>query len=81
VRATLDVSFQQTKDARLFPPQNPTSGGDGGERSWTVLAGDTIAWIAYRELGDPTEWRRIADANGLTAVRDLVPGQVLRIPV
>jgi len=26
VRATVDVTFQQVKDEKLFPPQNPTSG-------------------------------------------------------
>lgn len=80
VRATLDVTFQQIRDAKLFQKQNPTSGGVGGERVWTVKAGDTIAWIAHRELGDPNLWRLIADANELTAVRDLTPGMVLRIP-
>jgi len=80
VRATLDVTFQQIKDAALFPPQNPTSGGVGGERVWIVNAGDTLAWIAYREYGDSNQWRRIADANRLTQVRRLVPGTVLEIP-
>jgi len=81
VRATLDVTFQQIKDAKLFPGQNPTSGGTGGERVWTVHEGDTLAWIAYKELGDSKDWRRIAEENGLDRVRDLAAGQVLRIPV
>ena len=80
VRATMDVAFQQIKDARLFPPQNPTSGGFGGERQWTVRAGDTLSGIAYAEYGDPNAWRRIADANRLTQVRRLRPGVVLEIP-
>jgi hypothetical protein len=80
VRAMLDVTFQQIKDERLFPSQNPTSGGVGGERVWTVQEGDTLAWIAYSEYGDPTRWRPIADANRLTNVRRLRPGTVLEIP-
>lgn len=80
VRATLDVSFQQIKDEKLFPSQNPTSGGEGGERMWTVSSGDTLAWIAYKEYGDSTKWRLIADANKLTRVRRLTPGTVLVIP-
>ncbi|HEX5546947.1 MAG TPA: hypothetical protein VFX24_06010 [Ktedonobacterales bacterium] len=80
VRATLDVSFQQIKDAALFPPQNPTSAGAGGERVWVVNEGDTLAWIAYKEYGDSNQWRRIADANRLTQVRRLVPGMALEIP-
>jgi hypothetical protein len=80
VRATLDVNFQQIKDADDHPPQNPTSAGDGGERQWTVSAGDTLAGIAYSAYGDPNLWRRIADANGLFRVRRLQPGMVLGLP-
>lgn len=80
VRATVDVTFQQVKDEKLFPPQNPTSGGDGGERLWTVNEGDSLAWIAYSEYGDASQWRRIAEANRLIHVRRLTPGMVLEIP-
>lgn len=80
VRATLDVVFQQIKDARLLPMQNPTSGGLGGERVWRVQPGETLAWIAYKEYGDSARWRQIAEANRLTSVRDLVPGMLLEIP-
>lgn len=80
VRATLDVTFKQSKDPGDMPAQNPTSGGDGGERLWTVTAGDTLAWIAFKEYGDSKLWRRIADANRLTSVRHLPLGKVLVIP-
>jgi hypothetical protein len=80
VRATLDVSFQQIKDEKFFPRQNPTSGGSGGGRLWTVRAGDTLAWISYKEFGDSTRWRLIAEANRLSSVRRLRPGTVLEIP-
>jgi nucleoid-associated protein YgaU len=80
LRATLTVSFQQEKDEGLLPAQNPTSGGTGGERFWTVEEGDTLGLIAYRELGQTSLWRAIADANGLDDVRDLQPGTVLLIP-
>jgi nucleoid-associated protein YgaU len=80
VRATLDVMFQQIADAKLFPKQNPSSGGVGGERVWTVHEGDTLAWIAHKELGSTALWRSIAEINHLTSVRDLTPGTVLRLP-
>jgi nucleoid-associated protein YgaU len=86
VRATLDVTFQQVEDAvqgqsdRPFPGTNPTSGGTGGERVWTVTEGDTLAWIAYKEYGDATLWRPIAACNRLTQVRRLRPGMLLEIP-
>ena len=80
VRATMDVTFQQIKDEKLFPSQNPTSGGVGGERTWRVKDGDTLAGIAYAMYGDPTRWRPIADANRLSQLRRLTPGVVLEIP-
>lgn len=80
VRATADVTFTQVTDPKAFTRQNPTSGGVGGERVWTVSEGDTLAWIAYKEYGDPHRWRAIADANRLTNVRRLTPGMHLEIP-
>jgi len=80
VRATLNVTFQQIKDSRQLRPQNPTSGGVGGERVWRVEAGETLAWIAYKAYGDPTRWRVIADANKLSRVRQLTPGTLLVVP-
>lgn len=48
---------------RAQPAQNPTSGGPQGNRVRRVIEGDTLASIAYAELGAPTRWREIADAN------------------
>lgn len=48
---------------RTQPAQNPTSGGPPGNRVHRVIEGDTLASIAYAELGKPTRWREIADAN------------------
>ena len=80
VRATLDVSFQQIRDSSHFARQNPTSGGVSRGRLWTVKEGDTLALIAYREYGDATRWRPIAEVNRLSEVRRLRPGTVLEIP-
>ncbi len=80
LRATLNVTFQQEKDESALAPQNPSSGGDGGERFCTVQAGDTLGAIAYREYGQTSLWRVIADANSLDGVRDLIPGSTLLIP-
>jgi nucleoid-associated protein YgaU len=80
VRATATVSFQQVEDTKDLPKQNPTSGGVGGERVWTVTDGDRLDWVAYQELGDTAAWRRIAEANRMGQVRQLVPGTILLIP-
>jgi Contractile injection system tube protein/LysM domain len=45
-----------------------------------VRAGDTITGVAFRAYGDPTEWRRIAAANGVEDPLALTPGAILRIP-
>jgi hypothetical protein len=80
VRATLDVGFQQVVDELFYPAQNPSSGGPGGGRQWTVKEGDSLQSIAYAEYGDATRWRAIADQNRLVQVRRLRPGTVLEIP-
>jgi len=80
VSATRNVTFRQVVDEGALAKQNPTSGGTGGERLWTVNEGDTLGWIAFKEYGDATRWRRIADANRLTRVRRLPTGLVLVIP-
>jgi hypothetical protein len=80
VRATVDVTFQQLQDETLLSRQNPTSGGKGGERVWTVREGDTLASIAHQHFGDVDQWRRIADVNRLNQVRRLTPGTMLLLP-
>ena len=80
VRAVLDITLQQAKDEAKLPGQNPTSGGAGGERMWQVRKGDTLQTIANSEYGDPTQWRMIAQANNLSRVRQLTPGQTLIVP-
>jgi nucleoid-associated protein YgaU len=37
----------------------PTTGGD----TYEIQSGDTLATIAQQFYGDPTQWRRIYDAN------------------
>jgi len=76
----VDITITQVKDKNALPKQNPTSGGVGGERVWTVRSGDTLSWIAFNEYNDATDWRRIADANQLYHVRRLTPGMMLLIP-
>jgi nucleoid-associated protein YgaU len=80
VRAVVDLTLTQYKDSMVHKAQNPTSGGVGGERVWTVQQGDTLPWIAFKEYNNATAWRPIADANGLRDLRNLRPGSKLVIP-
>jgi nucleoid-associated protein YgaU len=52
------------------------------ERSYTVVAGDSLSKIAKREYGDAAQWHRIYEANKSTISNpDLIqPGQVLTLP-
>jgi nucleoid-associated protein YgaU len=44
------------------PSPSPAVQTAGGE-SYEIQAGDTLATIAQQFYGDPTQWRRIYDAN------------------
>ena len=59
------------------PPQTPAD----VERTYTVVAGDTLSKIAKREYGDAGQWKRIYEANqDVIKNPDLIyPGTVLRL--
>jgi nucleoid-associated protein YgaU len=52
------------------------------ERTYTVVAGDTLSKIAKHEYGDAAKWHRIYEANKDTIKNpDLIyPGQTFKIP-
>ena len=52
------------------------------QRTYTVVAGDSLSKIAKREYGDAAKWRGIWDANRDSIKNpDLIhPGQVLNLP-
>jgi hypothetical protein len=83
VRATLTVTLQEVPQQAIrnqTAGQNPTSRAAGARRMRMVQPGDTIDLIAFDELGESTDWRRLAEANNLNDPRRLRPGQVLLIP-
>lgn len=54
----------------------------GGDGTYTVRRGDTLAEIAEKTLGDAGRWRELWEANR-AKVRDpsfILPGMVLRVP-
>lgn len=77
-RATCSIQLEEVPSAQ--PRQNPTSGGLAARRTHQVVAGDTLASIAYAEYGTPTFWRALAEANGLDDPARLVPGTSLLVP-
>ncbi|HEY0784185.1 MAG TPA: LysM peptidoglycan-binding domain-containing protein [Thermoanaerobaculia bacterium] len=52
------------------------------QKTYTVVAGDSLSKIAQREYGNANEWRKIYEANKDTIKNpDLIhPGQTLVIP-
>ena len=46
----------------------------------TVVAGDTLASVAYAEYGDPTLWRPLAAFNGIDDPMRLPLGSALLLP-
>ena len=77
-RATCTMSL--TEIAVLTSGQNPTSGALTARRVHRVVVGDSLQSLAWREYGDATVWRVIAEANGIDDPMDLQPGTELLLP-
>lgn len=78
LRATCSLSIEE---ASVDPAgQNPTSGARAARSTHTVVAGDSLALLAWREYGDATAWRVIAEANDIDDPMALVPGTELVVP-
>ncbi|NGO72246.1 LysM peptidoglycan-binding domain-containing protein [Streptomyces boncukensis] len=60
--------------------QNPTSGAPTAQRVHRVVAGDSLQSLAWREYGDATVWRVIAEANGIDDPSRLPAGAELVLP-
>ena len=80
IRSMVTLSLQEFEDKTDKPKQNPTSYSEAGQKLRSVRPHETLAILAWEEYSDPTQWRRIADANRLEDPRQLVPGQILVIP-
>ncbi|MBZ2407174.1 LysM peptidoglycan-binding domain-containing protein [Streptomyces sp. L06] len=60
--------------------QNPTSGALTAQRVHRVVAGDTLQSLAWREYGEASAWRAIAEANGIDDPSRLRTGTELVLP-
>jgi hypothetical protein len=77
-RAKVDLTINEIPLPVLG--QNPTSGALEVHRVHRVASGDTLQSMAWREYGDATKWRTIAEANGIDDPMRLTIGQELLIP-
>jgi nucleoid-associated protein YgaU len=78
IRATCSVSMEEMPGDPLG--QNPTSGALSAYVVHKVIAGDSLASIAYREYGDPSMWRPLAEANNIDDPIRLPVGMTLMVP-
>lgn len=78
IRGTAVVNLEEI--SKEEQKQNPTSGARSANRTHTVLAGDTLASIAWSEYGDPAMWRVIATANRVDDPMRLRAGASLFVP-
>ncbi|MDF3303095.1 CIS tube protein [Streptomyces tropicalis] len=60
--------------------QNPTSGALTAQRVHRVVAGDSLQSLAWREYGDASAWRAIAEANAVDDPARLPTGVELVLP-
>ncbi|WP_254392171.1 CIS tube protein [Streptomyces buecherae] len=78
IRAVCQVTMEEISGET--PGQNPTSGALHARRVHQVRTGDTLPDLAWREYGDPTAWRVIAEANGIDDPMRLANGRELLLP-
>jgi nucleoid-associated protein YgaU len=79
IRADVKLALMQYEVERP-KGQNPTTQGEGGLGAHLVRDGDSLASIAHRVYGDPTQWRVIAVANGIDDPLRLRSGRMLSVP-
>ena len=79
VRATASCLFVENTDPAEQRKGKPLHSPDHTKRR-VVKQGDTLAWIAAKEYGNPAEWRIIAQANDIDDPRQLTVGRELLIP-
>lgn len=79
LRADVKLALIQA-DAGPPKGQNPTTRSDDSLGTHVVRDGDTLHQIAYRAYGDPTQWRAVAEANGIDDPGALTRGRQLAIP-
>jgi nucleoid-associated protein YgaU len=78
IRAVCSVAMEEMPGEPFA--QNPTSGSYDVRRVHRLVAGETLASVAYAEYGDPTQWRPLAAYNGIDDPLRLQAGSTLMLP-
>ncbi|MFZ3491964.1 LysM peptidoglycan-binding domain-containing protein [Streptomyces sp. 5.8] len=62
------------------PPLQQAPGSPSSRQFCVVVRGDSLQSIAVRHSGRATDWRRIAELNGIDDPAKLRPGSTLLLP-
>jgi nucleoid-associated protein YgaU len=79
LRAKLGVKLKEYRPVKVQLRDTEQSSPDV-VKSYVVRTGENLSSIAAAVYRDPTRWRVVAVANGITDPRSLAPGTVLTIP-
>jgi hypothetical protein len=80
LRAIVTLSLREFTSTCEQARKSGETGG-GGTQTHVVKQNETISQVAAMLLGDPKEWRKIADASGVAGAGAPSPGTVLNVPV
>ncbi|MBB5166968.1 peptidase M23 [Mycobacterium sp. AZCC_0083] len=78
IRAVCTVNLEEMPSEAA--KQNPTSGVLAVDRAHTMIAGDTLALVAYREYGDSKLWRPLATYNSIDDPMRIANGAQVLLP-
>lgn len=78
IRAVCTVAMEEMPPGA--PKQNPTSGALSVRRSHVLIAGDSLASVAYGEYGEASMWRPLASYNGIDDPMRVRIGTILLLP-
>jgi Contractile injection system tube protein/LysM domain len=79
LRATLSVSFREYKTLDDQLSQLNLNSPDRTQ-GHVLQSGETLASVSAQCYRTPSEWRRVADQNGINDPRRLTPGTILQVP-
>ena len=79
MRATLTVTLREYKTLDQQLEQLNLTSPDR-THSHVLQRGETLSALAGRYYRRPSQWRRIADKNGIDDPRRVNPGAFLRLP-
>jgi nucleoid-associated protein YgaU len=76
-RATLTVAFREYEEVNVEIQRGLFV---GSPTIRNIVEGDTLSKLASETIGNPADWRKLAEANNIENPRKLTPGTLIIIP-